>query len=277
MSFETDKQTLDDLNILGKYKNSSVYSLFGNIVTRGGERLMESMFTNPLTDAGEINKRVAIFRYFKDNAIEFPGDSSISDVVDQYLAGASGKHWIFNLSEMCKMRMMEMIGNDERFGLLREQIQVSIDFLRKAKECLISLNRNIAGNPLEERLKWALGVLQDKTLSRLLEGATGTITFGQVFQADRLLRSVLNKKLIKFIALFYEIDVYITVGRVAREQKFCFPVALDGGDVSMEIESLRHPAIPGAVSNDLGITRQKNIFFLTGANMAGKSTLMKSV
>lgn len=27
MSFETDKQTLDDLNLLGKYKNNSVYSL----------------------------------------------------------------------------------------------------------------------------------------------------------------------------------------------------------------------------------------------------------
>ena len=29
MSFETDKQTLDDLNILGKYSNNSVYSLYG--------------------------------------------------------------------------------------------------------------------------------------------------------------------------------------------------------------------------------------------------------
>lgn len=44
MSFETDKQTLDDLNILGKYKNNSVYSLFNGVVTRGGERLLEDMF-----------------------------------------------------------------------------------------------------------------------------------------------------------------------------------------------------------------------------------------
>ena len=34
MSFETDKQTLDDLNILGKYKNNSIYSIFGGTVTR---------------------------------------------------------------------------------------------------------------------------------------------------------------------------------------------------------------------------------------------------
>ena len=44
----------------------------------------------------------------------------------------------------------------------------------------------------------------------------------------------------------------------------------------MEIKGLHHPGIRKAVDNDLTITRQKNIFFLTGANMAGKSTLMKS-
>ena len=40
MSFETDKQTLEDLNILGKYKNNSIYSIFSHTVTRGGERLL---------------------------------------------------------------------------------------------------------------------------------------------------------------------------------------------------------------------------------------------
>ena len=55
MSFETDKQTLDDLNLLGKYKNNSVYSLYVGTITRGGERKMEDMFLHPLTD--EVNQR----------------------------------------------------------------------------------------------------------------------------------------------------------------------------------------------------------------------------
>lgn len=66
------------------------------------------------------------------------------------------------------------------------------------------------------------------------------------------------------------------VGRVARERDFSFPVALTDDEMSIGIKGLFHPALPGAVSNDLEITKSKNIFFLTGANMAGKSTLMKS-
>ena len=72
MSFETDKQTLDDLNLLGKYKNNSVYSLYVGTVTRGGERKMEDMFLHPLTDAKSINERSAVFRYFRDHDFGFP-------------------------------------------------------------------------------------------------------------------------------------------------------------------------------------------------------------
>ena len=71
MSFETDKQTLDDLNLLGKYKNNSVYSLYVGTITRGGERKMEDMFLHPLTDAKSINERSAVFRYFKDHDFGF--------------------------------------------------------------------------------------------------------------------------------------------------------------------------------------------------------------
>lgn len=56
MSFETDKQTLDDLNLLGKYKNNSVYSLYVGTVTRGGERKMEDMVSAPV-DGCEIYQR----------------------------------------------------------------------------------------------------------------------------------------------------------------------------------------------------------------------------
>ena len=110
-------------------------------------------------------------------------------------------------------------------------------------------------------------VLQWDIKRVVVSGNTAAV---EVFRCD------LNKKLLEHIGLFHEIDVNTVVGRVARERNFCFPVASGDSPVSMGIRGLFHPALPGAVSNDLEITRDKNIFFLTGANMAGKSTLMKS-
>ncbi len=51
MTFITDKQTLEDLNLLGKYKTGSMFNLFNRVKTRGGELLLEQYFHNPLTDA----------------------------------------------------------------------------------------------------------------------------------------------------------------------------------------------------------------------------------
>ncbi len=276
MSFETDKQTLDDLNILGKYNSNSVYSLFGGLVTRGAERLMDQMFAHPLTDADEINRRTAIFRYFKTHVLEFPGDSEKLEEIDQYIGNAGRTSWFVNLLLLCKMKSLELISKDKHFGIWRAGMEATIHFLRESKAFLERVNEDIAGNPLEERVKWGLNLLNNKAFARLLEDTTRPLSFGQMFSVDRLLRSVWLKPLQELLGLFCEIDLYIVVGRVAREYDFCFAEAMKEGEVSIEIKGLHHPCIRKAVSNDLSITRQKNIFFLTGANMAGKSTLMKS-
>ena len=50
MGFGIDKQTLDELNLLGKFRNGSVYNLFNQVKTRGGEQLLDKMFRLPLED-----------------------------------------------------------------------------------------------------------------------------------------------------------------------------------------------------------------------------------
>lgn len=276
MSFETDKQTLDDLNILGKYKNNSVYSLFGGTVTRGGEHLLEGMFQNPLTDAEEINKRVAMFRYFKEKDLPFPGTPEECDVVEQYVSGASGKHWIFNLGHLCQAKFLETVGHDPRYKVWQEQVSSTVEFLSKAFDYLRELVKGMGGHPLEERVRQAIALLEKPSFAKILKDKKASLGLQDMFTRDRLFRCVEHKALGDLMTLFQELDVCTVVGRVARENDFCFPVASAAGEVSMRMEGLHHPCIPGAVSNNMEITREKNIFFLTGANMAGKSTLMKS-
>ena len=93
---------------------------------------------------------------------------------------------------------------------------------------------------------------------------------------DRNLRCVSHKNFKEVIELLQEIDVNVVVGSVARERNFCFAEAADDGEILVAMKGLHHPRIDGAISNDLEVTATKNVFFLTGANMAGKSTLMKS-
>lgn len=56
-----------------------------------------------------------------------------------------------------------------------------------------------------------------------------------------------------------------------------FSVAEPSDENEICIEDLFHPLIPNAVKNSIKFTCQKNICLLTGANMSGKSTFMKSI
>jgi len=75
----------------------------------------------------------------------------------------------------------------------------------------------------------------------------------------------------------YELDVCISVGDVARSRGFAYAKALPPETNRLSAAGLGHPCIAGAVGNDLSMDEDNNVLFLTGANMAGKSTLMKSV
>src|SRR5258706_9054026 len=91
MSFIADKQTLDDLNLLGKYKSNSIYGLFNRVHTAGGEKLLEEMFRHPLTGADAINHRSGIIRWFGEKPAAFPFGKEEFTIMESYLCmGVAG-------------------------------------------------------------------------------------------------------------------------------------------------------------------------------------------
>lgn len=277
MSFETDKQTLDDLNLLGKFKNNSVYSLYIATVTRGGERLLEQMFMNPLTEAKAINDRASVFRYFKEHHFDFPFSKEEFDFVDQYIAGSSRGNGFSNVMQIVKAKSLVYINRDPEYQLLCEQVVASIKFFAKASYYFDLLAQDVAGNSFSEVVVRGRSLLNDSQLLKLFGHARrenpGLI---DLIRFDHILRCSYNQQLQEIVELLQGIDLNVVVGNIAREKEFCFATAVDDGEILMTIKELHHPGIVGAVANDIEVTATKNLFFLTGANMAGKSTLMKS-
>jgi DNA mismatch repair protein MutS len=62
-----------------------------------------------------------------------------------------------------------------------------------------------------------------------------------------------------------------------RRYQLSFPVFVDQEDPYLEASSLYHLLLPNPVSYDIRLEREINFLFLTGANMAGKSTFIRSV
>jgi len=276
MPFITDKQTLTDLNLLGKYKTGSMFNLFNNVRTRGGELLLEEMFRTPLTDAASVNARAARIRYVQSLAIGLEINRDLAEQASGYLTGSRPGGRLASLFHCYLQRMEEMVYRSEQYQLHQRRIYAVQEVLLAASTLLGWLIKHEkADNPCKD-LQQSLDRIVNAPGLRQLQ-AKYPYTVGQVACCEYLFRNKFRRELEELLHILYEFDVYISVAQVAENRRMTYAHAVGDGGLLIEAEDLRHPALAGAVGNDIGLGAGQSLLFLTGANMAGKSTWMKTL
>lgn len=277
MGFVTDKQTLEDLNILGRYKNNSIFSLFNHTLTSGGGRLLEKMFHHPLSSMEEINKRKDIFSFFEKVNISLPFESKEYEEVENYLRNPESKNRLIAAFNLSRTKLLNFIANEKDYLVLRNGLEQTIVLFAKLKELLTEVEAESENTPYHDKIKKILALLKHKHLDLAYEcRGEYPLSFRKVLRLDYIFRAFLNEAIEALLKEIYELDVYIAVSDVSRLHGYAYANAIPQEEKVIEIKGIYHPRIPNAVANDIKIEAKKNIFFLTGANMAGKSTFMKS-
>jgi len=277
MSFSADKQTTDDLNLLGKYKPGSVYSLFNTVKTRGGERLLDELFRSPLSDHRAINGRSDIFRYLSANPVTFPFTGGQISQVGDYLGMGGNSNGLVMAVSVGRLRLLETAVNDKRYGVIREGVAATVGFLQDCRDFIRRFDAAHAPALLTGKWMAARTILDDHRLAGLpLQQGVGTLSWHRLAALHHLFVNVLQNDLTRLLEILYHFDLYIAVSRVAAEKGFSYAHALPEEDYIVHAEDLRHPCLDKAVGNPVLVDRYRNVIFLTGANMAGKSTFMKS-
>lgn len=285
MSFLTDKQTLDDLNLTGKYSRNSVFSLFNHTITRGGERLLEKIFASPLSSAHEINRRSGLISLFGGIGLDFPFTSVEFQRAEDYFTNSDSNSFVVSAFANLKRKALNLIANEQDFVVHREGFEAAVTFLRRL-EGFVAFMKQVPADAgvdalFSEELELLSSFLQRREIAELLSVTAGgsgvSFSFWQFCRYDHLLRYTLSAEVMALVKLMHEADLYISVGKYGASRQFCYAVCKSGKqDFCITMGGVYHPAVENAVANDICLTSASNLFFLTGANMAGKSTLMKS-
>jgi len=276
MSFIADKQTLEDLNMLGKYKQHSIFNLFNKVKTAGGEKLLGTMFQAPLVDHEAINRRSAIFQYFQSKQIIFPFSNERFSAMENYLNGDSGNNYASAFISLTKKKLLAILVRDEEYQNIQNGLQKTITVL---DDCRIFINKfEDDDHPFYDELLTVKNILNDPKLQWLTTGQSSTsqLSLQKTAKYDHLLRHTMRAALTAVMAIFYQLDVYIAIAGLAQEKNFSYARALPARTNLFKALELSHPGIEKAVANPVSFRQESNMIFLTGANMAGKSTFMKA-
>ncbi len=103
------------------------------------------------------------------------------------------------------------------------------------------------------------------------------LKFYQVNKFDSLFRGKEKEQMQTLLSYVYELDIFEHLSILTVKHNFSFPVYNESEQLAVNLLGLFHPAIVNPVHNDVVISKDQNVVFLTGSNMAGKSSLLKSI
>jgi len=277
MYLEVDKQTLADLALFSNsQQKQSVFALLGKTQSIGGHEKLFTMFNNPLSDAKQIKERIAVFVYLNENEVDFKIDKNTCDFAEFYLRGQSPDQNPSILMALLNRLGYSFKNKSDRYvirqgvfcilKLLEELKQFAEQLTEKAPEFLMAYKSAINDFYQRDDFEW-IRHISDKN----------KLTAGEIAKAEYLFRSTARAEIKNLLNVIYQLDAYLTVSTSGKARGFSIPVIDENSEPGLAFEGLFHPFLEHPVSNNIDFSVQKNICFVTGTNMAGKSTLLKAM
>lgn len=235
---------------------------------------MEQMFHNPLSDKELINDRMESIKFFEQAAMDFPFDTELFAPAEYYLSDADSRSQLDIADKTLQRKMNGLIGSDAEFTKIHKGIVSTIEIINS----LIAFIDKAKGLEYGHRIVSYFDTIPSAVLD-LVAANKGLkkISYEKCVELDEAFRFRYRNEIMGLLKAIYYIDVFHSVADVAMDRGFQFANIVDSEHNILTLKGVFHPRLTKAIGNDITIDENQNMIFLTGANMAGKSTIMKSI
>jgi DNA mismatch repair ATPase MutS len=271
-----DKTTLSDLSVFSLQDNTSLFELIDFTATAEGKSELIHILHHPLTQKKDIVAIQEILQTIASKIDQWPIEITngtlmviekfYDDNPDPIPENISNLQAIFYKWIHPRDYALILFSMKQLFQLMKGYEKIHAFFS----------NANIPG-PLENILDQSRKILADQNLAPLLQknsfhelSQREILFFGRIFHID-LVASV--RLLIK---LYGKLDAWYAMAKANIQLQLNNPQFTEEATL-IESSKLRHLLLEHPVSYDISMNKESNFIFLTGANMAGKSTLIKAV
>jgi DNA mismatch repair protein MutS len=274
---QIDNTTYADLSIFQTTDEFSLFTKLDRTKTTGGRTKLLDFFYNPFSELEKIRQTQEILQIIRENESQW--GNSISNgtimVMERYYDTPLDKLPLAH--DPVSARLYKLFHSPD-YSLTRYSIQHFADFIRGMLSITtISERRDLPPmlHTITERIK--------KLLSNPLLHALATRNKNKTFQPAEVveygsfIRDHFKSAALTLIEIYSKLDAWYSMAIAGRDFGLCVPEIRDIETPFLEIDGLYHLLLPDAVSYNVQMNVENNFFFLTGANMAGKSTFIKAV
>ena len=274
---QVDNTTLNDLSIFHKEDEHSLFQKIDHTRTIEGRLVLQQLLQHPLNNKNEIlqvqeilhhigakleqwperitnGTLLVIEKFLDDNPDEIPEQPNpFKAILYKWFHPADDSMIRFSMRQLFEfIKGFEEL-HDFFSGIHRPQL---LDTVLQQSEKILGDRRLI---DLKSKENFA-------ELSR-----AEVLRFGRLFHVDMI------ASIRKLISLYGKLDAWYAMAKANKLFSLQPPVLLETKEPVLRAKGLWHIMLKDPVSYDMEMHPEQNFVFLTGANMAGKSTLIKSV
>lgn len=274
---DIDKTSLLDLNIFHQEEESSIFDRLNFTRTLDGKEWLRKMFREPFHDLKSIRQVQEVIKLIVDRLDQWP--QSITNgtimVMDKFFD--SPLDTIPTDTNFFSGVSYKLFHGPD-YAIVRFSISHFADFLRGFRELEKLFDGNKLPPNLQGILERAASLLNNDILQELADIPAGhKFTMREVVHYGFHIKYRFKMHSEELISIYSRLDAWYSMAMAVKKFNLCYPEIVDSPQPFIEASQLYHILIPQPVSYDTTLDIKHNFLFLTGANMAGKSTFIKSV
>jgi DNA mismatch repair protein MutS len=274
---QIDNTTYSDLSVFDKNDESSIFTKLDRTKTVGGRIQLQEFFYQPYSELKNIRQTQEIVRIILKHEAEWAPSITNGTVMVMERFYETPLDKIPASHDPVSAHMYQLLHGPD-YSLTRYSVSHFADFIRGILS-IISVGKKESCPPmLSALLERADRLLATPLLHALAEKKTGDkLQATEVVEYGNFIRNRFRQSAQSLIEIYGKLDAWYSMAVAGREFNLVMPEFLETEAPFIEIKALHHLLLPNAVSYDVQMDPNSNFFFLTGANMAGKSTFIKSV
>ena len=272
-----DAQTFKDLEIFRSETGGTSLIDFCNFTrNEQGARVLQRRMQNPWSDSAAISNTQESITFINSQRWSFnrlPSFAS-TEIVENYFHGVlplTGDNVIeFSIGAL-EMRF----GDPRSYGRIFRGVNASCEFIRALQHIVFQPELSDPAGELVQILAEMRRLLSHDGFTRLPNKETWDMNFWTIMRIDQIFRVYEKSALHRLLELVYELDALVSMADATRKHGLVMPEIVES-ELFIEGEKLVHPFLEKAVANPIVLNQKQRMLFLTGPNMAGKTTYMRA-
>lgn len=272
MTFFIDDQVLRDLDIFSFNGSRSIFDSYNYTTTKGGQELLGDYLARPTNNLDIISFRIFCIDFFSETDFIFFSNYKEIEYIEYYL-NLETNPLATGIVNLFVLTLKDRLKASNDIYIIKKGIKCIISLISSIQKLKKKFENKNSPTILKNLFKQVDLILSDSYFEKIFSNYSESRHLNKV---DNYLRIEKINYVIDLLKIIYEIDVYHALKIFKQKNKSCLVLPKKNKVSNLDLVGIYHPLVDNPVQNNIELNAY-NTTLITGSNMAGKSTFIKTI